>query len=244
MKFQRHHLIHKDNSSTDWHQHPKGQLFWISRGVLSIEAGSEQWMITSGAVGWIPPDVRHRTEVVSECDGMILMLPAAQLPHASAFPRLVALNPLSDAIIRRLESVGSTKVTEPQQRLLGVLMDEINAADDSVMRLPMPTDKRLRLIADALLNRPDDRREQPQLACHYGLSPRHMSRLFVQQTGMTFARWRQLARVLSSLRWLARHESVTQTALACGFENTSSYITAFKHYFGVTPGKYVHRDTA
>ena len=54
---------------------------------------------------------------------------------------------------------------------------------------------------------------------------------------MTFALWRQKARLLDSLRRIAEGSSVTDAALDSGYFSVSAYIAAFKTTFGTTPGK-------
>jgi len=41
---------------------------------------------------------------------------------------------------------------------------------------------------------------------------------------------------LSSLGALENGDSVTNAALACGYDSTSAFIAAFKGLFGFTPG--------
>jgi len=62
-------------------------------------------------------------------------------------------------------------------------------------------------------------------------------RLFQRETGLSFRGWRQRARLLSSLGALENGDSVTNTALACGYDSTSAFIAAFKGLFGFTPGE-------
>jgi AraC-like DNA-binding protein len=54
---------------------------------------------------------------------------------------------------------------------------------------------------------------------------------------LSFRGWRQRARLLSSLSALEEGDSVTNTALACGYDSTSAFIAAFKSLFGYTPGE-------
>jgi AraC-like DNA-binding protein len=44
-------------------------------------------------------------------------------------------------------------------------------------------------------------------------------------------------RLLSSLSLLEEGDSVTNAALACGYDSTSAFIAAFKGLFGFTPGE-------
>ncbi|CAI0815270.1 HTH-type transcriptional repressor of iron proteins A [Serratia quinivorans] len=116
--------------------------------------------------------------------------------------------------------------------------------ENTPLQLPLPQDARLLKIARALLNDPADNRTQSEWAAWAGLSIRTLSRRFINETGMTFARWRQQARVIRSLEPLSRGEAVNQIAGDCGYDNVSAYIAAFRQRFGTTPGLYfVQRET-
>lgn len=71
-----------------------------------------------------------------------------------------------------------------------------------------------------------------------GASKRTIERIFIAQTGMSFGRWRQQARLLHALRLLAVGESVTAVALEAGYDSTSAFISMFKKAFGTTPSRY------
>ncbi|MEQ9511252.1 MAG: helix-turn-helix domain-containing protein, partial [Alloalcanivorax xenomutans] len=71
-----------------------------------------------------------------------------------------------------------------------------------------------------------------------GLSARTLSRRFPQETGLSFQRWRQRARLLRALERLANDIPVTTVALELGYDNVSAFIAAFRDRFGVTPGKW------
>jgi AraC-like DNA-binding protein len=44
-------------------------------------------------------------------------------------------------------------------------------------------------------------------------------RAFSAQTGMSFGRWRRQARLFAALEMLARSKSVTEVAIAVGYEH-------------------------
>ncbi|MEI8633458.1 helix-turn-helix domain-containing protein [Vibrio sp. PP-XX7] len=118
------------------------------------------------------------------------------------------------------------------------MIDELNLPASTNLQLPLPVDGRALKIAHALISNPADTRNQTALAKAFGLSTRTLSRLFTEQTGLTFACWRQQARILSSLQLLVKGESVANVAFASGYDNVSSYIAVFRQRFGVTPKSY------
>lgn len=160
------------------------------------------------------------------------------VPEMPPQPQLFTASALLQALVERIAQFPAGPLSAPQRRLLQVLLDEMHAASRAPLQLPLPQDARLLNIARALLNDPASLRSQRDWADWAGLSPRTLSRRFVQETGISFALWRQQARVLRSLEGLSRGAAVAEVADTCGYDNVSAYIAAFRRRFGVTPGAY------
>lgn len=79
-------------------------------------------------------------------------------------------------------------------------------------------------------------------------SKRTMQRLFAEESGMSFSRWRQRARLIYAMQSLAAGESVTNAALEAGYSSTSAFISMFRKQLGTTVcdvgGKPVYRSPA
>ena len=103
----------------------------------------------------------------------------------------------------------------------------------------MPEDPRLQDLANTLLSTPDDPSGIDDWAQRLNMSSRTLMRRFRQETGVTLGQWRQRARLLRALEMLGRGGSVTEAALAVGYESTSAFIGSFRAAFGVTPSRYV-----
>jgi AraC-type DNA-binding domain-containing proteins len=171
-------------------------------------------------------------------EGWSLLLPPDFCDLMPGEPTLVAADSFLSALLARLARSAQGDSEEVRLRLIGVLLDAFLQAPTASLQLLLPDDKRARMVAQQLLAHPDDGRRQAELAAGAGLSVRTLSRLFVRQTGLTFARWRQQARVLRSLEGLAAGLPVAQVAMQYGYDNTSAYIAVFRQRFGVTPGAY------
>lgn len=72
-----------------------------------------------------------------------------------------------------------------------------------------------------------------------GLTPTYFSYVFKQTTGNTFTHFLNSTRVEESKRLLSNSEySITDIAIACGFEEPSYYSKVFKKYVGMTPRQF------
>jgi AraC-like DNA-binding protein len=60
----------------------------------------------------------------------------------------------------------------------------------------------------------------------------------VRDTGMTFGKWRQQARLLTALQRLALGRSVLEVALDVGYNTPSAFSAMFRRQFGVSPSEW------
>jgi transcriptional regulator GlxA family with amidase domain len=81
-----------------------------------------------------------------------------------------------------------------------------------------------------------------KLAKRMDLSPRHFSRLFRSEVGMTPATWVEEARVSAARHLLEQgREAPKQVAAHCGFADADTLRRAFARHVGVTPAEYRKR---
>lgn len=80
------------------------------------------------------------------------------------------------------------------------------------------------------------------LARRMDLSPRHFSRMFRSEVGVTPASWVEEARVSAARRLLEQgQEAPKQVAVHCGFADADTLRRAFRRHVGVTPAEYRKR---
>lgn len=80
------------------------------------------------------------------------------------------------------------------------------------------------------------------LAKRMDLSPRHFSRMFRSEVGITPATWVEEARVSAARRLLEQgQEAPKQVAVHCGFADADTLRRAFRRHVGVTPAEYRKR---
>ena len=80
-----------------------------------------------------------------------------------------------------------------------------------------------------------------ELASDVGLSPSHMSAVFVAAVGMPPHRWLLQRRIERACELLTRtRRSMTDIALSCGFSSSQHFSTVFKAHIGCTPTDFRH----
>ncbi|KLB15516.1 AraC family transcriptional regulator, partial [Xanthomonas hortorum pv. gardneri] len=90
-----------------------------------------------------------------------------------------------------------------------------------------------------LLDNPADPRPLDAWADWGGLSPRSLSRHFRSETGLSFAQWRQQARLAEGLRRLSQGSAVAQVADQLGYSSPSAFVSVFHRHFGAPPTRYL-----
>jgi len=231
--------IERTRRVTPPHRHPEGQLFGATRGVLTVGTDAGLWVVPASHAVWVPPHQRHSLRSHGPFDGCSVYVAeaaCADLPGVACAIRCSAL--LREAIARAATWTGRAH-DAPRQRIAGVILDELRAAPRDAPGLPLPTDARLMKIARALLEDLSDARGLQDWAAHGALSTRTLSRRWLDETGATFADWRQRARLMRAIELLAAGTPVTTIALSLGYDNVSAFIAMFRRAQGITPARFL-----
>jgi AraC-like DNA-binding protein len=123
-------------------------------------------------------------------------------------------------------------------RLMRLLADEVRVSDVLPLHLPVPGDARIKAICAAINEHPSDISTAAQWAERLNVTAKTVHRLFVRETGMTFAQWREQARLLFALRRLARGERIIDVAFDCGYASQSAFTAMFRRHFGKPPSEF------
>lgn len=213
------------------------QFVHAASGVMTVQADATRWVVTPERGVWVPDGVEHRIDLLGTVRLRTLYLRAG-LAGVEGGVRALRLSPLLRELVLHVVAVAPLWLTSaPDQRLIGVLADQIRAQDPVPLRLPWPVDERARALASAIVA--DPTASIAALAPGAGASVRTLERLFVAETTLTPQRWRRRARLLHATTLLARGSSVTDAAVASGYATPSAFTAAFRGETGTTPTRYL-----
>ena len=215
------------------HTHAEGQLFVHRRGTATLRTTDAAWLMTPNRPCWVPPGVVHSALSTGAVSGVSLFLAPGLCRRLPKRLLVVDSHPLLLQIIDRLDDVELS--AQRRQRLVGVLVDEITAATEDRLHLPMPRDLRLATMAGLIASAPDDRRSLGEWATELAMSERSLVRHFRNETGLTLIEWRRRARVMRAAVLLDGGASVTETALAVGYDSSSAFGAAYRLLTGRSP---------
>jgi len=222
-----------------WHRHLRGQVFCVDSGLVHVRTAHGSWLLPPNRAGWMPPGEAHQVSISGAMSGWSLLIAPSAGAALPARPCVIGLSELMRALVRRAVSwAEQDRLSAEQDRIMAVLLDEMRLAPHEPLHLPMPVDRRSLRIAKAVLQSPGSDRTLEDWAAWAGLSPRTLSRLFRAETAMSFAQWRQQARLSLALERLAGGEAVSAVADALGYATPSNFIAAFRRSFGMPPARY------
>ncbi len=223
----------------DRHDHDRGQILGTLSGVIGMKTDRSYWLIGPGQAVWLPPGLPHAARSHGAFSGWSLYIEVQRCGRLPADPFLVRSTPLMTAQAERLSRRtfdGSWDVS--LARLAETFWDEFLAQPHKTLSLPLPFDRRLRRVADAIGEHPADQRSQEEWAAIAGLSLRSFVRHFTSETGLPFSIWRQRMRILAAQERLSRAEPVTEVALGVGYESLGAFSATFRRLTGCSPGEY------
>ncbi|MEV1026743.1 helix-turn-helix transcriptional regulator [Streptomyces sp. NPDC050264] len=222
---------------TPEHQHTRGHLVYPATGVLSLVTPVGSWTAPSNRVVWIPAGFEHQHRAHGRTDMRIVFMAPSLAALLPAHPAVLVMTPLAREATLTLTG-SERRSAGARSRLRRVIIDDITTAPEQPLHLPEPHDDRLRAVVALVEKGLSAPLTLGQLGHQVGASERTLSRLFQQETGMSFPQWRTQLRVHHALLLLAGEVSVINTATACGWANPSAFIDAFTNLVGQTPGQY------
>lgn len=222
------------------HHHRKAQLIYSLRGILNCEIEDGVWIVPPQCAIWIPGDLPHAARGTGNTECYCLFVEPDATPDLPKSCCTVSVSPLLRELLLRV--AGFPELYAPggrEDRLIAALLDELVAAPVEDLHLPMPRDPRLRRLVEMMLADPADKTSKSDWATRIGMSERSMSRLLLQEIGMSFGRWRRQMHVILALQRLTKGESVQTVALELGYENASGFVTMFRKAVGKPPARYL-----
>lgn len=224
------------------HRHEWGQLVFAASGVMRVMTDGAAWLIPPTRAIWLPAGVRHAIAMQGEVAMRTLyvdMPRAAMLPSS---PYVLEVAPLLRELIFHILRIGMlAPERRDHDRLAGLLVDLVLAAEQENLMLPLPRDPRALRLAEHWQQHPDDDRDMMELAKEVGASLRTLQRLFSRETRLTLGAWRQRARLIHAVARLAGGATVTDAALDCGYNSMSAFGAAFSRQFRISPTRYIAR---
>lgn len=219
--------------------HTRGQLLYAITGVMSVHTEHGIWVVPPERAVWVPPQTLHSTRMSGDVAMRTLYVrkrECAELPQRCSVIHVTPL--LRELILRAVHLPLYYDEASAAGRVMGLILDEMAGAHVLPLHLPRPRDARVLKVCDLLAANPAETRGLAEFGKAVGASERNLARLFTRETGMSFAAWRQQARLVAALEQLARRMPIGRIAESLGYESASAFTAMFKKALGVAPKDY------
>jgi AraC-like DNA-binding protein len=222
------------------HKHRKAQLVYVMQGLVTIEAVQGTWTVPPQCAIWIPGGTSHSARLSGPVlIGCLFIEPERAIGLRSECGTIFVQPLLRELIMRFMDKPELDPDRDGRgDRLVSVFLDELRAAPLEPLHVPMPTDRRLQRLVEAMMAEPATRLTIEEWGMQVGASTRTLTRLFHQQTGLSFGRWRHQLHIALAIQRLAGGEPVTHVAVDLGYESASAFIAMFRRMTGTTPARY------
>lgn len=222
------------------HTHPRGQYAWARKGVLRIISDHSVWIVPPTHAVWIPGGTRHQVASETRAEVRHVFVDPSRAVRVGALRpdrcAVLAVTALMRELTLRLEAILAEEPDETRRlRFCDVMIDELDRLEEAPLNLPGGRDPRLVRLTRHLGEHPDDRRPLAELASFVGASTRTLERLFAEETGLTYRRWRARLRLLAAIERLERGDSTTAVAMSLGYSSPSAFTASFRKEFGEPP---------
>lgn len=238
-------LTYPPGRRIETHAHGWSQLIYAVRGVISVTAGAGCWVVPPMRALWVAAGVDHELQMRGRVEMQTLYFRPDIAPLLESPCCVIDVAPLLRELIVSIVMSGGLHRAPPSDRArLRLLLDLLVVVPERPLALPMPSDPRARKVAGKVLAQVGVAASLSDLVDESGACLRTIERAFLQQTGMTFGRWRQQARFLEAIRLIGEGRDVTAVALRVGYRSPSAFVAAFKKCLGKTPGQYFTQATS
>lgn len=224
------------------HAHKRGQLLYAATGVVTVITDAGSWVVPPRRALWIPPGIAHEVHMSGAVStrSAYVRHEAAAMAALPAQCRVIGVSLLLHALLLEAVDLPAEYALDGRDgRVMALLLDEIAAMPALALNTPLPRDPRLARLCRALMDAPALEIDIDTMAHKAGMSRRSFTRLFRQQTGMSFSAWRQQACLLAALTRLGRGEPVTKVAVELGYSSASAFTAAFRRVLGAAPSHYL-----
>ena len=245
------------------HRHGWAQLAFSTTGVLRLTADQGNYLVPPSRALWIPPTVEHAITVVEDATLLTLYLhqvdghcgpgPASGAADDDAVWRRCRVLEVSDllrALVLQMDmapdgaaapprSAATSAQAERREALLSALvLDELRLAPTVRLGIPLPPDKRLRQLCEAVIAAPARYGTLDAWAQDVGASPRTLARLFRSELGSSFGQWRQQVLLAQALTLAARGQPVALIAAELGYASASAFTAMVRRTVGQPPSRF------
>lgn len=218
------------------HSHERAQLIFAVQGTMTVQACGSLWILPPSHALWVPAGVVHQIRMNGPVEMRTLYIQPEHAQRIRHECHVLYVSPLlRELIVRAIALPPLYDVRGMEGRLMTLILDEIALLPAQPLGLRMPSDPRLLRLCEKVLGEISKPDSIARLGASVGLSERSVMRLFLRQTGLSFRRWHNQARLLKAFELFDQGQSLTRVALDLGYSSPSAFSKMFRRTMGKPP---------
>ena len=225
------------------HWHARAQFIFAVAGTMRVRTARRLWIVPPTRALWVPARTVHEVQMFGEVKMRSLYVnesAGSGMPSSCAVLSVTPL--LKELVVRAVALPPDYDERGDDGLIMLLLMAEVRRLPRCALDLPLPVSADLRRLCERLLVDLSARRPSSHDAGELNISTRTLYRRFLAETGVTFARWKQQARLLESIRRLAEGVPVTTVAFDLGYAGPSAFSSMFRRALGNAPRAFAAGD--
>lgn len=227
------------------HWHARAQFMLAVAGTMRVRTARRLWIVPPTRALWVPARTVHEVQMFGEVQMRSLYVNRRAANGMPPLCVVLDVTPLLKELIVRAVALPASYDEEGDDGLLmHLLLAEVRRLPCCALDLPLPESADLMRLCERLLKDLSSRRPSGDEAADLKTSARTLYRRFLRETGITFAHWKQQARLLESIRRLAEGAPVTTVALDLGYASPSAFSAMFRRSVGTPPRTFTGRSNA
>lgn len=217
------------------HTHRRAQFLYGISGLMEVETDDGAWVIPPYSGVWIPAGKRHQVLMRGVSTRSLYIEKHLQVRNIEQCEALI-VSPLLHQLLLASEEIPALYDQHGRDgAILSLTIHELRSAPALPLFAPLPHDARLSKLCREFMKAPCITEPSDVWANKLNCSPRTFSRVFRNQTGMSFGKWRQQACIMAAVIRLSSGQSVTSVALGLGYDSPGAFSSMYRRQMGCTP---------
>ena len=223
------------------HWHARAQFLFAVAGTMAVRTPRRAWIVPTSRALWIPAHTVHEIDMHGQVEMRNVYLDAAL--SEGMWPECVVLEvtPLLRELLVRVAEAPEQRGVAEEELLQRLLVAEIRRLAPARLDLPLPASADLLALCERTMADLSVWRINDADAGAMALSARTLYRRFLGETGISFSRWKQQARLLEAVKRLSGGTAVTEVALDLGYQSPGAFSTMFRRMLGQTPSAFARK---
>lgn len=230
------------------HTHKKFQIIYTLSGTLHVETEEVNYFVPEKHIAWIPANAKHKLSSKSRQVSLIIFYICLDIPLDDSKNRfsIYCTNAMIAENLKFIASRGDIISLKEQadlynftQSFFTLLPQMTPGADFLLKTLVIPNDSRLQPVLNYITEHLHEDLSMKQIAMHYHLSVRNLSRLF-NASGIHYSSYVNHLRITRAIELLTDGDNTMQEiAYKVGFNTPNNFNRVFKQITGKSPKAYI-----